>query len=179
MGWKTLREQYGIKHIVQRLRDGTFAVGSPYISRLLVVHPDGKVEPNSLLTDNSELWPVIAAMRADPGAVRRAIEAEDVFATSVPVYSCEGAVLIESFCETPGYPNVTHDGTLMYENSYYLSRAEALEVFSQAASRSVEHREEAVTRAREELDKALERLDAARQVDSSLKAQVAAELPKG
>lgn len=42
----------------------------------------------------------------------------DTFATSILVYTYKGARIIEKRCEEPGWPNVTHDGEMMYDNTF-------------------------------------------------------------
>ena len=122
MGWKTLKERFGIGHIVQVTSAG-IVIGSGYVSDLVTINPaTGKVTENSTFSGFlREHCPVLLSASADE--ILAAINAEDTFATSSPVYTYQGGTIIEKFCENPGYPNVTHDGCLMYENTYSTDRS--------------------------------------------------------
>ena len=117
MGWKTLKERFGIGHIVQVTSAG-IVIGSGYVSDLVTINPaTGKVTENSTFSGFlREHYPALLSSSADE--ILSAINAEDTFSTSTPVYTYTGGTIIEKLCEKPGYPNVTHDGCLMYENTY-------------------------------------------------------------
>lgn len=118
MGWKNLREHYRIGHIVQ-VRDGNVIIGSPYVLDLLTVHPSGEVTWNEALgpSGNADLTRYVAEMRADPSKVAELFATPDSFATSIPVYTYDGAQIIEKQCEEAGWPHVTHDGEMLYDNT--------------------------------------------------------------
>lgn len=157
MGWKNLKEHFGIKHIVCRTEDGNIKIGSPYVSDLVVVTPFGEVI-RTWHVEGTPLEAVVAQMRANPEQVQALIAKPDTFATSIPVYTWENATIVQRFCEEPGWPNVTHDGHLMYENTYTLSEAQARGWARDDLERAIHTRRERVARALETLDSTQEAL---------------------
>lgn len=117
MGWKTLKERFGIGHIVQVTNAG-IVIGSGYVSDLVTINSaTGKVTENSTFAGFlRQHYPRLLSASAED--ILSAISTEDTFDTSIPVYTYEGGTIIEKLCEQPSYPNVTHDGCLMYENTY-------------------------------------------------------------
>lgn len=116
MGRKTFKEHFGIEHIVQ-VRDWNILIWSPYISDLIVVSKEwvmkkfersnvrlNSVQEKILNTPNSELQSLI--------------NKKDVFEKSIPVYTWDFWRIQKRYCEEPGRPNICHDGTMMYENTY-------------------------------------------------------------
>lgn len=76
--------------------------------------------------DNEHLMRCQAEMDADPDKLRELATSPDSFATAIPVYTYAGGAILEKQCETPGWPNVTHDGCLMYENTYSTDKAQVV-----------------------------------------------------
>ena len=118
MGWKNLKVWFKIDHIVSVDADGAIRIGSPYIPDLIVVDPDGSVKKRYERSANDTLMGYQAAFDADPEKVRLAIATPDRFEATLPVYTYEGALIVEEECETYGWPNVTHAGHLMFSNTY-------------------------------------------------------------
>lgn len=123
MGWKKFKERFGIKHIVQ-IADGRITIGSGYISDLASVHiASGKVFHKqgweSSLKEYAALW------AASPEEIKALLDEPDQFEKSTPVYIVSDATVLEEQCEEFGYPNITHSGRLMYENTSFLSREKA------------------------------------------------------
>jgi hypothetical protein len=54
------------------------------------------------------------------------IESPDTFTVSIPVWTYDGGRIIKTECEKFGWPNVTHDGAMMFDNTFFLSEAEAV-----------------------------------------------------
>jgi hypothetical protein len=118
MGWKNVKDYYRISHIVQ-IYDGKIIIGSPYIHDLIRVAFDGKVSWGNLgPSSNFNLSRYFREMTADPGKLKELIDTPDTFTGDLPVYTYDGAEIIEKKCEEYGWPNVTHDGCLMYENTF-------------------------------------------------------------
>lgn len=60
------------------------------------------------------------AINADPTAAAALLAKPDTFAASIPVYTWDASYAIVSHqCEELGWPNVTHDGALMYRNTFF------------------------------------------------------------
>jgi hypothetical protein len=117
MGWKSFKEHFKIEHIVQ-VKDAGICIGSGYVSELVTVNvATGVVMENSTFSGFlSKHYPALLSASAEE--ILHLINAEDSFSASVPVYTYDGGKIVEKLCEQPGYPHVTHDGHLMYENTY-------------------------------------------------------------
>ena len=146
MGWKAVKEHYRIGHTVH-IREGCLLIGSAYVSDLITVKPDGTVIPNRTFDrEGGDLGRYRDEMRADPAKLVELMEAPDVFAADIPVFTWEGSEIIEDLCEEFGWPNITHRGVLMYENTHFLDRDDAV----RKALRSTRYGVEAWTRNLEE-----------------------------
>lgn len=125
MGHKLLKEHYRIGHAV-RVTDKGICIGSPYIHDLIIVGLDGTIIKADDGHANEDLKRYMAEMKADPAKLREVVLARDTFAASIPVYTYDGGNIIEKLCEKPGWPNVTHDGDMMYENTYSTDKAKVV-----------------------------------------------------
>ena len=132
MGWKKVKEHYGIVHIVQvdtRREYGNVPcifIGSPYISDLIVIRMndaallkryDGRgklMELQQMLNEDSK-----------NGTLKRLIDEPDKFDKLLPVYCIEERHIVEMQCEAYGYPNVTTSGKLIYDNTFVSQRRAA------------------------------------------------------
>ena len=125
MGWKNVKEHYNIKHTVQ-VRNGRIAIGSPYVHDLIRVEFDGSVSWGSMgSSKNSGLDVYYADLTADPTRLKELIDAPDTFADSIECFTFKDGQVIGKRCEAFGYPNCTHDGELMYDNTFFLEPTEA------------------------------------------------------
>lgn len=116
MGWKAFKQHYGIDANVFIEKD-ILCIGNGYID-FLKVSMDGQIEFEHQLGTDHKVHGVQEVIKADPETAARLLQAEDTFERSIRVYTYDGAEILEKFCETLGYPNVTHDGLMMYENTY-------------------------------------------------------------
>lgn len=122
MGWKAVRDHYRIEHTVQVTSEG-ICIGSPYIHNIIVISLDrGEVikryDPGRGWSRNESLDHYQAEMDAAPFILAALVAAEDAFERSIPVYTYEGGEIVEKRCEELGWPNVTHDGRMQFENTY-------------------------------------------------------------
>lgn len=119
MGWKAVKEHYRIKHSVCVTSEG-MCIGSAYIHNIIVISPEGKIVKRYKdgFSRNDDLHRYQTEMDADPGKLREFVAMADSFSKSLPVYTYEGDTIIEKRCEEYGWPNVTHDGQMMYENTF-------------------------------------------------------------
>lgn len=97
-------------------------------------------------------------MDAAPDLLRQLVQCPDSFATAIKVYTYAGGEVIEKTCESLGWPNVTHDGCMMYENTYTPDKKQAVfwakrdaDIGIKFALQSVENAETALSDARSEL----------------------------
>ncbi len=149
MGWKTLKEAYGIKHIVCVTDEG-ICIGTSYAHDLVVVDPSTGVVQAKKPFERflSEHYPLLAA--ASQAEVLRYIQIEDTFSSAIKVFTFDGADIIERRCEALGWPNVTHDGYLMYENKYSAERDVVIGWAKRNAELKAQLLEEALNRLQEE-----------------------------
>lgn len=155
MGWKSVKEHYRIKHHVQVTDEG-ICIGSSYVHNLIVVSMDGRIiKRYDDDRSNMDLHRYQQEMDADPELLRRLVQAEDTFEVSIPVYTFKGADIIEKYCEKPGYPNVTHDGCMQYDNEYSTDKAQVVawakhnaEIGIRAMKECIQHLEEQIAGAR-------------------------------
>jgi hypothetical protein len=151
MGWKNVKQHYDIRHIV-KIVDGRLFIGSPYISDLIVVEPDGTVTKTVERRRNDALTAIHDSIAADPATFRHLLATPDNFERSIPVFTYEGSDIIEKECEEYGWPNLTHDGCLMYENSFFAERADAVERAFENARAGVRLATRSVAEAQKTLD---------------------------
>lgn len=122
MGWKAVRDHYRIEHLVQVNASG-ICIGSAYIHDIIVISADrGEIvkryDPGNGWSRNDNLDRYQNEMDADPFKLAELVAAEDVFERSIAVFTYEGGEIIEKQCEELGWPNVTHDGLMQFENTF-------------------------------------------------------------
>lgn len=121
MGWKNVKESYQIGHQVCVAEKG-ICIGSGYIHDLIVIGLDGVVKKRFDGSSNDDLRRYQQEMDADPEKLKRLVQTPDSFEVAITVYTYDGGDIIEKQCEALGWPNVTHDGCMMYENTFSADR---------------------------------------------------------
>lgn len=177
MGWKTFKERFGItKHIVTVV-DGQIHVGSGFVGDLLVVDmKSGEIRENK--TFKGFLADCVPALQAASRAeILDAIHAADQFAQSIPVYTFRGAEIIEEMCEAPGWPNITHQGNLMYENRHSTYKDFVIRMAKRSAVANRDHSLELLEKAQKELLRCQALLVEDEAIVRSLEAQFPEEIP--
>lgn len=180
MGWKNVKEHYGIDRTVH-IEDGNIFVGSGGLPKIIAVakagnnrefYKDGSwnLERSG---DGIEVWRmpflgssgpfdgIVSAFVADLPKLRELMETPDTFERSITVWTCDyyEGTIIEKQCEEPGWPNCTHDGELMYENSFSTSRKEIVKYAKSNAAAGVENMERRVREIEADLAKVKETRD--------------------
>lgn len=133
MGWKTVKEHFGIDSIVSvgipasGEEPSTMYVGGGYLTELVEIDMrTGKamIKPGfeSISTDEYK-----DLLHATPELLLELINKEDEFERSLPVYSEVHGEVREFYCEALGWPNTTHEGYLMFENTFFPDRKSCLE----------------------------------------------------
>lgn len=159
MGWKAVRDHYRIEHYVQVTDEG-ICIGSPYIHDIIVISADrGEITRRWGAPHSGLLGRYLDEMDADPFKLADLVAQADVFERSIPVFTYEGGDIVEKQCEGLGYPNVTHDGCMQYENTFSpdagLVRVWAID----SAKAGIEWMTEAVENAQRDLRERVERLN--------------------
>lgn len=138
MGWKAFKEHYRIDHDVQIVPGKGLCIGSAYVHDIIVVGFDGVITRVWGSRSGDKLARYQEEIAADPLMAKALIDQPDTFERSIPVFTYEGAEIIECACEELGWPNVTHDGRMMYENTFSPDRAEVVAWAISSARSSIE-----------------------------------------
>lgn len=121
MGWKSVKEYYDIGHFVQVTSSG-ICIGSGYIHNIMIIDKNTgeliKPYSNDRWITNDDLQRYQSEMDNDPEKLKELVFREDTFEKNIPVYTFDGAEIIQEYCEELGWPNVTHTGNMMYENTH-------------------------------------------------------------
>lgn len=152
MGWKTLKQHFGIEHIVQVTEKGSICIGSAYIHDLVVIDPKtGKLDENQTFSTGflRQHYPELLATA--PAEIVKLIDAQDVFDASVPVFTYRESEIIEKRCEEPGWPNVTHDGCVMYESAFSTDKVKVIKWAHRKADLRVKYVKEQISRTESDL----------------------------
>jgi hypothetical protein len=155
MGWKNVKEHYRIGHTVQ-VTDKGICIGSDYIHDIIVVTPEGKVVKRYDGGGNEDLARYQREINSDPRVLQRLAETPDVFSASITVYTYGDGQVIEKQCETPGWPNVTHDGLMMYDNTFSTDKESVVDWAKEEAAAHLRYAEENVRNSEKQLAKSLE-----------------------
>lgn len=149
MGYKNVKEHYDIKHIVEVCNEEKYGgrcicIGSPYIHDIIVIRiQDAKIvrQYKDGARINEELYRYNEALKEDEqnGVLRKLIETPDTFAEDLPVFTIEKGAVVRDVCEKYGWPNTTHAGTKMYENTYFKTRKEAYAYLLSSTSSGVRY----------------------------------------
>jgi hypothetical protein len=152
MGWKSVKEHYRIGHYVTVDREKGICIGSPYVHDLIVIGFDGVVKKRPDRTHNDDLCRYLREFDADRELLKQLILQEDKFEKSLPVWTYFGSRIVEKFCEEYGWPNVTHDGLMMYNNTFSKDRAVIVRAAYQNAKAGHEVTGDRVEQTRRELE---------------------------
>lgn len=117
MGWKTLKTAYNIQHMVSVEADSIW-IGSGHAPDLISI----SCKTGALTVSEANVgflnrtYPQLAA--ATPLELLGCIHTRDEFESAITVFTFVGSKILVKQCETLGWPNVTHDGEVMYENTF-------------------------------------------------------------
>lgn len=148
MGFKTFKNHFGIQNHIVSVVDGVLYIGSGYVSKLVGFNMQtGAVLFQEAFSDFlKKHYPEI--LNATDEERLALITVQDVFEQSIPVYTTNGGQIIEKVCEQLGFPNVTHDGELMYENTHFANKKHAIEY----ARKDLAYRIESYTESVQEIE---------------------------
>ncbi len=151
MGWKNVKKHYRIDHFVC-VTDKGICIGSGYIHDIIVLNPWKKTITETMgPSNNDKLARYLQEMRADQDKLWALIEEKDTFEVSLPVWTYKGGDIVELACEKREWPNVTHDGQMMYENLFFATRAQAISAGIRESEAAVKHEVRATNQREKEL----------------------------
>ena len=119
-------------------------IGSGYIHNLIVIGLDGAIKKADDGRVNAELRRYMAEFKADPEKLRSLVRSPDTFTKHLPVYTYDGGEIVEKFCEEHGWPNVTHDGCMMYENTFSPDKSRVVQWAKRNAESGIQWQEERI-----------------------------------
>ena len=127
MGIKKLKEKYDITHIIQREKKG-ICIGSDYVHDLIVITPELEILKSSILSDSGALSDIYKQIKFDyeTGELAKILEEKDIFSNLKNIWTYDRGHIIKKQCEKIGWPNLTTDGYIIYDNTFFKSRKEAL-----------------------------------------------------
>jgi len=125
MGWKSFKYKFGIEHHVQ-IVSGKLLIGSGYVSSIVSIDlKTGTVSENPTFRGFlKEEYPQL--FKATKEEILQPLSEPDCFAKSSSVFTYDRDQIIEKNAEELGWPNVTHDGVMMYDNLFFATSAEAV-----------------------------------------------------
>lgn len=125
MGWKAFKDHFNIEHIVC-IKNGKLIIGSDFVSDLVSIElSTGVVQANNTFpTFLQKHYPQL--LDVESSEILILLNKEDTFSDSIKVFTYEDDVLLEKHCEKLGWPNITHDGELMYENTFSTDKYEII-----------------------------------------------------
>jgi hypothetical protein len=166
MGWKNVKEFYRIVHAVRVTSEG-ICIGSPYIHDLIVIGLDGIIKrTRENYFTNVDLRRYMSDFERDPKVLKDLVLSEDHFEKRIAVFTYDGGDVVEKFCEAPGWPNVTHDGQMMFDNTFSIDREIARQLAIRNAEAGVQIFTQRIKHKENELHKCEEEL---RQCENDLK----------
>lgn len=130
MGWKAIKEAANIKHIVQ-IREGDVFVGSAYIPDCIRIDSEGKIKKGYYAergwSSNEDLlaYMVVLEQLEKSGELKFLFHSVDKFDRPMEIFTHKRGRVVKKYCEKPEWPNVTTDGEMIYENTFFLTRAQA------------------------------------------------------
>lgn len=116
MGWKNVRDHYKIMHNIF-VENNIIHIGSGFIPSIIAIDNEGEIL-KKYTGNNADLMRYQLDMAGNTAKLRNLIQTPDQFEHSLSVYTYEGANIIEKSCEKYGWPNTTHDGEPMYDNTF-------------------------------------------------------------
>ena len=151
MGWKTLKDHYRINSNIVHVTEEGIAIGS---SSHIVIGFDGQIKKRFDGDYLLEFERCQKEIDANTGILRELIDTPDTFSQSIRVFTYHNGDILEAFCEEPGWPNVTHDGQIMYNNLFSTDRNEVISWALENAKARAEHCKDRIKRSEAELSDA-------------------------
>jgi hypothetical protein len=104
------------------------------------------------------IWDTLTAL-IKSGEIKSIIEGNDPTDGMFPVYSCDDGEVVERFADEFGWPHSTHDGVLMYNNTFFRTREEAIKYGIRDLSYGLESITESIEGKEEQLQSMKQRRD--------------------
>lgn len=166
MGWKAVKDHYKINHHVV-IENGNLLIGSSFISDIISVSLS-----QFMVTTTFKIPKELRSFidNYDTNEFKAVFGEKDHFSKSIPVWAFDGKEIVEMECEELGWPNVTHCGSMMYENTHFKSKEEAIEHAISDTEAGIRMSRRQITRLEEDLISERSSLESEESMLSKLKA---------
>ena len=134
MSIKSLKHRFRIEHIVHRC-GGKICIGSAYCPKLITIDETNMNVEKSRIVTEGELLDIYNKLKEaeKQNTLRQTVESPNTYSTTYTVFYDNNGKIETTKCEKIGFPNVTLDGELMYDNSHFQTRKKALQYAQQTA----------------------------------------------
>ena len=161
---RALRRALNTTRYLVHEHDGVIEIGNSIQNRLISVDKEHLDMRYSLTYDqrnarkrinNTELksiWDKLEEL-IDSGGIHAFIDGIDEIENPLPVFAVIKGKLLSTTTDEYGYPNVTAEGYLMYENKFFVSKKAAIENEIKNYIDAVRHREEQIAADEKQLEK--------------------------
>jgi len=146
MGIKAIKRLYGLEDMLVHKAPHGICFGTEMAPDVLTVSEEGKIIQGAQHNLKRYYGELEGAIAKDPGAFEEAFREKEEFNETFPVFTYEDGNIKEKACEILGWPNLTTDGELMYENTHFAKRDECIK---QAAANLRAQVERGIERVRE------------------------------
>lgn len=144
MGWKTFKDLFCGNDYIVSVESGDICIGSSANPTLIRVTPQGEMRSALRLRGEKAFYsfleknlPALAA--SSKKEIAAAIAAEDTFTSNIKVYTYSGSNILEKSCEQLGWPNVTHDGEMMNDDTFSPDRCHIIKLALQESLSWAKH----------------------------------------
>lgn len=127
MGIKTIKARYGLGDMLVHKVPTGIAFGTEMAPQVVVVSKEGKILEASKGSIRRFYEQLENSIQNDPEGFVGALEQEEDISHPLPVFTYVDGKVLEKSCEEHGWPNLTTDGELMYENTHFANRQDCLE----------------------------------------------------
>lgn len=138
-------------------------VASPFVSELISLNKKtlklkyaldafGKGRDSLKNVELKAIWDSLLDLCLS-GEIHQYITGEDDIETKTPVYYEEDGRVIEGVTDYYGWPNITSTGLLMYENTFFPTRPEAIDCMKENLNGAIKYRKESISDKMQDIEK--------------------------
>lgn len=141
------------------LSDNKVCVASAYVHDLIHIKLDDMTVHYVFGEDNpwkqdDEVKLLLVKLRelVANGEINKFLEGDDVIENPLPVFTVINNKLVSTFTDKYGWPNITIDGMMMYENTFFKTKKDALKYAIEEKESSIKYyKETAIPEAKEKV----------------------------